>query len=211
MNAQALIRTLLRLYPDEWRAEYGVELAAVLSLRPITPSVVVDVVLGATRQRWARDKVWIVSGISLFAWTTFVICLNNTGALFRVTPGACGLLSLTIVLLTGCWTVLRKRDASPSRAAVRAALLGTVPEMLALTFWAAGLFHPLVTKAAGPFLLLESRLATVDLTFPNVSPPAFGMVPLVIALILVQACVIGFIGGLLGRLILCCAPRLRLS
>jgi hypothetical protein len=211
MNVQRLIRALLQLYPDEWRAEYGAELASLLSLQPITPSVFVDVVLSATRQRWKRDKVWMVCGISLFAWTTFVICLNNTGPLSPVTPGSCEMLSLIIVLLAGCLTVLRKSDASPSWAAVRAALLGTMPETVALAFWARGIFHPLVTKAAGPFPLLESRLAMVDMTFPTVPQPGFGMVPLVITLIVVQACVIGFIGGLLGRLILFFSTRLRLS
>jgi len=201
MNVQRLIRALLQLYPDEWRAEYGAELATVLSRRPITPSIVVDVVLSATRQRWKRDKVWMACGISLFAWTAFVIGSNNTGSLSHVTPVSCGMLSLIIVLLAGCATVLYRSDASPSWAAVRAALLGTLPETVALTFWAAGIFHPLVTKAAAPFPLLESRLATVDLTFPTVPQPGFGMVPLAITLILVQACLVGSIGGLLGRLI----------
>jgi hypothetical protein len=208
MNVKRLIWALLRLYPDEWRAEYGEELGTVLSLRPVTLSVVVDVVLSATRQRWKRDKVWKICGISLFAWTALVICLNNTGPLSHVTPESYGMPSLIIFLLAGCLTVLRKRDASPSWAAVQAALLGSVPEIVTLTFWAAGLFHPLVTKAASPFPLLESRLAMVDMTFPTAPQPSFGMVPLVIALILVQACVIGFIGGLLGRLILFFSPRL---
>lgn len=211
MNPRLLIAALLRLYPSEWRAEYGEELETVLSLRPMTPSVVVDVALSAACQRWKRDKAWKMCGIFLFVWTTIVICLNNTARLSHVSAGWCEMLPQSILLMAGCLTVLRKRDASPSWAAAQTALLGCVPEIVTLTFWAAGIFHPLVTKAAGPFPLLESRLAMSGMTFPTIPQPSLGMVPVLVAAILLQACVIGFVGGLLGRVILFFSPGCHLS
>jgi hypothetical protein len=206
-----IVRGLLRLYPAGWRAEYGEELGALLSDRPITLSIIVDVVVSATREHLKHDQVWKICGVCLFAWTLLGISLNNTAPLSHESYEWYKKLWKLGILLAGCLTVSRNRSASPTWAAVKAALLGLLPEVVALMLWAAGVFHPLVTRAAGPYALVESRLAMVDMTFPTVPQPSFGVVPLVIAVILVQACMIGFIGGLLGRLILFFPLRVHLS
>ena len=70
MNIKSrIIRGLLQLYPAGWRTEYGEELGEVLSRRLITPSLIVDVVLSATRERLKRHSVWEICGICLFDWT----------------------------------------------------------------------------------------------------------------------------------------------
>jgi hypothetical protein len=50
------IRALLRLYPRAWRSRYGVELAALLAQRPLTPLEVVDVLRGAADARWVASR-----------------------------------------------------------------------------------------------------------------------------------------------------------
>src|SRR5260370_31228977 len=50
------IRALLRLYPRAWRSRYGVELAALLAQRPLTPLEVVDVLRGAADARWMASR-----------------------------------------------------------------------------------------------------------------------------------------------------------
>jgi hypothetical protein len=212
MNIRArIVRGLLLLYPAVWRAEYGEELGVLLSDRPITPSIIVDVVVSATRQHLKYGQVWKICGICLFAWTLLGISLNNTAPLSYQSYGWYRKLWQLGVLLAGCLTVSRNRGASPTWAAIKAALLGSSPEIVALILWAAGVFHPLVARAPAPYALLESRLAMADLTFPTTPQASFGLVPLLIAVILVQACVIGFVGGLLGRLILFFSRRLHLS
>ncbi|WP_321475431.1 hypothetical protein [uncultured Paludibaculum sp.] len=200
----------MQLYPAEWRTEYGEELGALLALRPITPAVLVDVARSAARERLKRDGVWIVCGVSLFIWTVLGICLNNTAPLSHESYGRYKDLWIVLVLLAGCLTAVRRPAASPSWAAAKAALLGLVPEIAALTLWAAGAVHPLVAKAAGPFPLLECRLAVFDMTFPTVPQPGFAVVPFAIVVALLRACGIGFVGGLLGRVISFLSPRLRL-
>ncbi len=205
-----LVRGLLRLYPAEWRTEYGEELGTLLALRPITPSIFADVLLSASREHLKRNHVWKICGGALFAWTVFGVFINNTAPLSHGTYEAYQRLWETIVLLTGCLTILLKRGGGPCRAAVKAALLGFVPEIAALTLWVSGIFHPLLTNAAGPFPLVECRLALFQMTLPTAPQPGFVVVPFAIAVILIRAGVIGIIGGQLGRIILFFWPRVRL-
>ena len=205
-----IIRGLLRLYPSAWRAEYGGELGALLSRIFLTPSVVVNVIVSATRERLRSDAIWKICGICLFAWTTLGIALNNTAPISQKNYEWYGHLWSIIVLVTGSITVLRRTGASPSWAAVKAATLGSLPELLALMAWTAGFFHPLVTRATGPYQLLEVRLALFDTTFPTVPQPHFVILMLYIAVVLIRAALIGFVGGLVGRVIQLFSPRQHL-
>lgn len=196
-----LIRWLLQAYPAAWRAEYGEELGALLGERTITPSIVLDVVVSAAVERMRRAPIWKICGVCLFAWTVVGISLNNTVPLSHWSYECYKMLWLLGVLIAGWLTVVRNRDASPTWAALKAALLGSLPEMVALMLWAAGVFHPLVTRAAGAYPLVETRLALVDITFPTASPRSFGLLAFYLSGTLAQACVVGFLGGLLGRVI----------
>jgi len=46
-----VVRTLLRLYPADWRREYGPELMDMLLARPLTAKVIGDVFFSGLRQR----------------------------------------------------------------------------------------------------------------------------------------------------------------
>jgi hypothetical protein len=48
---QRIVTALLRLYPPVWRREYGDELTDVLLTRPLTPSIVGDVIANGA---WLR-------------------------------------------------------------------------------------------------------------------------------------------------------------
>jgi len=121
-----LVRGLLRLYPAEWRAEYGEELEALLALRPLTPYVFVDVALSATRERLPRE-VWSLCGATLFVWTVLGIVVNNTTPLSQQAFDQYRHVWEFVVFLTGCWTALRNRRQSPSWAAAKAAFDMTFP------------------------------------------------------------------------------------
>jgi hypothetical protein len=50
-----LIPVLVRLYPPDWRARYGEELASLLADTVLTPSAVLDIALAALDARMSRD------------------------------------------------------------------------------------------------------------------------------------------------------------
>jgi hypothetical protein len=148
-----------------------------------------------------------MSGMVLFAGTACTIYVNNTTprlSYFWFPP-----VWNVVLIATGCLTSLRDRSTSPSWATVKAALLGYIPEIVAFVLWIAGIFHPLVLRAGGPFHLLESRLALFDMTFPTPPRPQFGVIPLALASLFLDACVAGLIGGILGRAMAYFWPRLR--
>jgi len=50
------VSALLHLYPRAWRRRYGVEFAALLMQRPLSPLEVADVVRGAVDVRWVASR-----------------------------------------------------------------------------------------------------------------------------------------------------------
>lgn len=214
------VQALLRLYPAEWRAEYGEELASLLSLQPITPHVFVDVVRSAVHERLRREA-WKVFGALLVVLTVLGIVVNNTTPLSREGYELYKCLWGSMVLLAGCLTFVLNHGASPSRAAAKAALIGFIPEIIALALWSAGIFHPLVIKGRGADLVFESRLTLFHVIytiynrqaalFPTtfMAPRLVYTIPSETLFVLVGAGVIGFLGGLLGKMILFLSPRCR--
>jgi len=73
------IRTILRLYPASWRAEYGDELHDVLMARPLSLAVLIDV-----------------------AWNGVV----PAGAVASRFPAVCGLAGMTAALIALVWNIV---------------------------------------------------------------------------------------------------------
>ncbi len=107
-----VVRGLLRLYPAQWRAEYGEELEALLLIGRITPHVVADVVLSAIRERVRRQREWKTGGAILLALTCAGIVVNNTKPLSPSGYGWYVCLWDFVVFLTGFLTAC----AIPRRA-----------------------------------------------------------------------------------------------
>lgn len=115
MNTRA-IRGLLRLYPPAWRRRYGPEFAALLTTRPLTPSILIDVALGAVdahRQggrpmmvprRWSLCGWWVLAHVALGA---VALTASRT-----VTGRPLELLGVTLAAFllgsAGQWLVLRR-------------------------------------------------------------------------------------------------------
>jgi hypothetical protein len=155
-------------------------------------------------ERARRGDVWRVAAAGLFACTCSAIAANNTMQWARDRHQWYGIVSAAVLFLTGLLTATGGRRLSPAGAAVKAALAGYLPEALALVFWTAGLFHPFVTEAPGPYRLLESRLAFFHMSFPTTPNPPLELVPVAIPVVIVQALVVGCAGGLLGHAVRAC-------
>jgi hypothetical protein len=177
MNIKArIVHGLVRLYPARWRAEYGEEIEALLAARELTPFAALDVIRSAAREHLRRAEFWKISGMALFGGTACTIYVNNSTRLPRLSYFWFPFTWNVVLIVIGCVTSLRARGRSPSWAAAKAAMLGYLPELAAFALWMAGIFHPLVIQANGPYHLLESRLALYAVSFPTVPRPTSGVI-----------------------------------
>jgi len=134
-----IIRILLRLYPANWRREYGAELANLLLARPLTAGIVADVLQNGVWQRLraAEPSTLVGLGMLLVVLNALVWNIaapapysNESTILLQNLLGS----NLYILLLIGCgvWTHLRyggKMDQS-GLAAIKISFLAGVPVML---------------------------------------------------------------------------------
>jgi hypothetical protein len=68
MKRNRFVRLLLRSYPAAWRAEYGEELAAMLTEGELTRRAMANVVLSGLRQRFRYSAVWVMGGVAMAIW-----------------------------------------------------------------------------------------------------------------------------------------------
>jgi hypothetical protein len=144
----ALVRALLRLYPADWRQEYGDELAGILLSRPLTAGILVDLAWNAGVQRARAAAPSTILGVAamLIVLAGFVVdparaALGWT-ALLR--PTSMTFPAVVVTFLTsevytillwvcGYWT-LRRYGGTPARAgvaAMRMSLIAGSPVVLA--------------------------------------------------------------------------------
>ncbi|MDX2152363.1 MAG: hypothetical protein SFV54_16615 [Bryobacteraceae bacterium] len=159
---------------------------------------ILDVALRRVAERAKAGDVWPMAAASLCACTCVAIVINNTIPAARNGPAWWEIVSACGLFVTGVLTARSAGRFSPTTAAAKAALVGYLPEAVALLSWKAGLFRPLVTEVAGPNRLLESRLAFSRISFPTTPEPPLVLVPLGLALVIVHGFVIGYAGGLFG-------------
>jgi hypothetical protein len=128
---------LLRAYPRSWRDEYGEEFADVLAQERLTVSVLADVLGNGARQRLLRDEPWKICGAGLLLWTCLGLVLITDSRLAPHVQSWSGNALGCFSLATGAWTVLRKKPGfwEPGAAAVKAAMVGISPGMLATLLW----------------------------------------------------------------------------
>ena len=60
-----IIRALLRLYPAEWLREYGGELSDMLFARPLTATIVADVLRNGLWQRFRAAEISTIVGLGM--------------------------------------------------------------------------------------------------------------------------------------------------
>jgi hypothetical protein len=143
-----VVDLLLRIYPREWRREYGAELAELLVTSRIDVRAVVDVLWHGFRQRVRSDPA-VLLGIAAMlgslallianlvsprpfgGWTTVLEPSAMTVPGVRVSAVVGDVFSILFVAC-GWWTY-RRRRGTPSQAgwaAAAACLLAGVPVML---------------------------------------------------------------------------------
>ncbi|HMC75720.1 MAG TPA: hypothetical protein VKH34_01265 [Vicinamibacterales bacterium] len=200
---QRIVRMLLRLYPAAWRREYGDELTDVLLARPLTLTVVGDVITNGIRLRARAAEPSTILGLAgmLVILAGFVFMGATYGhawvALMQPSPRtfppvqvmASGLF-VSLLVVCGCWTHLRHggRARWAGVAAMRMALIAGIPFMIAGLLMMAGLLE----------------LTFVGTRLPPPSPWAVVIAPLVR---LPEFWIWGAIGGKIGKQIRCWHQR----
>jgi hypothetical protein len=119
------IQALLRLYPSQWRCEYGQELEDVLNRGPLNAHIAANVLWNGVRQRAAATEPWILLGV---AW--FLVSLLPWVQQGHALP----LLHLPLFLGLGFWTQLR--GGNPVTASLKLAAVGFVAASLGLLWLA---------------------------------------------------------------------------
>lgn len=148
-----IIRTLLRLYPANWRREYGGELTHMLLARPLTENIVGDVFLSALWQRFRAAEISTLVGLGMllvmlngFVWNIVAPPPYGSEAsmLLQNLWGS----NLYVLLLVGCglWTHLRRRGKldQSGLAAVKISFLAGIPVMLAGALMLSGVLGVIV-------------------------------------------------------------------
>jgi hypothetical protein len=132
-----VVAWMLRLYPKAWRAEYGDELGSMLLTRPLSAAIVFDIARSAMWQRLrvVLPATWV--GIGLMLVTIWAI----VSTMMAPPPYVRSALSERIELLQkplqsefyvivlfaiGFWTAVAGKQ-SPARAAMRAAVVASIP------------------------------------------------------------------------------------
>jgi hypothetical protein len=135
-----IIRTLLRLYPANWRREYGAELADMLLARPLTVNIAGDVFQNALWQSFRAAEISTLAGLGMLlvmlnslAWNIIAPppYRDESTVLLQNLMGS----NLYVLLLLGCglWTHLRHRGKldQSGLASVKISFLAGIPVMLA--------------------------------------------------------------------------------
>ena len=199
-----VVAALLRVYPREWRLEYGEELTGILLTRP----------LGAARDRrrpWGTGSgsargaaepstilglvamLVILSGFVFMGATygrTWTALMQPSPRTFPPVAVMASGLFVSLLVLCGCWTHLRHggRARRAGVAAMRMGLIAGIPIMLAGVLVMAGLLE---LTFVGPRLPAPSAWAI--LIAPLIRLPEFWLW--------------GAIGGKLGKQIRCWQQR----
>jgi hypothetical protein len=199
-----LVRSLVRLYPQFWRAEYGEELAQLLLSRPATTSVVGDVLLSATREHVRRDEPWKVCGALLLLWTTAGIVLHNLFSVSTVLFSYYNAIAECILIAAPLWTTMRQDDGigAAISAAMKAILLGSLPTLPMFFLWMLGVINPLTKtmNAAGQDVFTLTWFPLFSFQGTGTPPGPFVLLLSFFALMPLTAASMGVLGLLLGRL-----------
>lgn len=220
-STDRIIGMLLRLYPASWRAEYGSELADVLSHRSLSVRIVGNVVWNALGQRVrdAEPAVHLGLAVMLIVSTGVVWNVLVPGSAGRglsavlqdssktlptviVTPLASDLYVLALVAC-GCWTHLgRGRSISECGiAAIRLGAVAGIPVMLVGILMLAGILRlQIVGPDAAPTTFADLGLTYTYYTTHAHAPSALAVLTAPLFR-LPESWLWGMLGGRLGRAI----------
>jgi hypothetical protein len=149
-----LVRALLRLYPTAWRAEYGDELIAILTARPLTPRIAADVAWNGFVQRARVAAPSTILGVAAMLFVLGNVVLSATvyrGAFAPMRPTFMTFPTIAVWFLTsevyivlmivcGFWTQQRygRGRKRSGWAAMRMSLIAGMPVVVVGLLFAAG-------------------------------------------------------------------------
>lgn len=191
----AIIRLLLAAYPSVWSAEYGRELAAILIRRPLSTRTLLNVLRGAGLQRWRYTAVWKSGGILLMLWLLLEMSVNSIHPLPPTSYRRIEYVAALLTIAIG-WRA-ENAGQSPSLTALKASLLGAVPEFLLLGAWCCHMFRPTLLDMDGSVFQRGSRITEFCSRGEATDP--LGMLIVVLLLSSSIGAVYGRIGGLIAR------------
>lgn len=194
-----VIRILLWIYPAIWRLEYGGELTHTLACRPLTLSIVFDVVRSGILQRVRCAEAWHIGGVVMAFWLIIGTGVNSIAPLSPRAYNYFFQLNWYIELAVGYVSVAwhAKNLSAAAWAAGKAALIGFLPECFLVALWAAGLVHPTILDMRGAPHLIGQGIT--DLCIRSEAAVSSFHELIGIPLTLLPALVVGFVGGVIAR------------
>ena len=153
MNDRGLVAALLRMFPAEWRAEYGLELSSLLEQDKLTAAVFWNVLLSGLRQRIRSSSSWINAGTLLALYFLLGLTVNTVCAM---TPGSYSAFwngYLPLELGIGYW-LRRGGSRSPGWSTACAVLVGSLPLMALEILRIANVLNPTILDLQGHVLRL---------------------------------------------------------
>ena len=167
-----IVAALLRLYPSNWRREYGPELRGILLARPLGAGVIGDVICNGLRQRVSAAEPFTILGLASalviltgFAltggsyardWTVVLLPSSKTFPTVTITFLASEVYTLLLIACGG-WTQVRHGGTAKQSgvAAMKMSLIAGAPVMFGALLLMFGLF----SVSFGPRLPAPSALA----------------------------------------------------
>jgi hypothetical protein len=216
---QRLIAALVRIYPAQWRCEYGAELADLLSAEPLTARATLDVALNGVRQRLRSLElstllglvamlgmlalfVWNVAGAQSWesGWTTILEPSNMTFPAISIRPLKS---ELYVLFLVVCGAVIHLRySTTPARtglAAMKISFIAGLPILAAGVLMLLGVMHATVLGPGdAPTTFREHGFAFTYYSAQPDPPAALSVLFAPVAR-LGESWIWGAVGGSLGR------------
>jgi len=146
-----VIKLLLHAYPAVWRGSYGEELVGLLEERPMTLTVVRNVLQNGLLQRARDARAWQLGSIALVIWLIAGTSLNSIRVFPQWGYSLFWQMNVCSLLVIGYASVVRdhKSRLASALAAGTASVVGVVPEVALAALWLAGLVHPTISQLNG--------------------------------------------------------------
>jgi hypothetical protein len=163
---ERFVSALVRIYPSQWRNEYGEELSHLLLKRPLSIAASANVLWSGARQRVRALELSTVLGLIAMVVVVIGLVQNIVAPLAYASGVAQSLLRPSMITLPtlvvtplksnlyvlalvacGCGTYLRDPARSPGLAAMRATLIAGIPVVVAAVLMLTG---ALAATVVGP-------------------------------------------------------------
>ena len=159
-----MIALLLRLYPANWRAEYGPELASILTDHSLTVRIIADTTWSGVRERIRATAPWAVTGTLLLASNLCLLAINSVVPIPPMIYSGYEYLTSIALIMAVCWTALRGASLRQSLiAGWKASALSNSPELLLLLLWITGIVHPMIINLNGTLLKPAHGIAMLSI------------------------------------------------